>query len=161
MDDQEPAGRPGEGEALLDGFPVTVQIPVHWGELDAFGHVNNAVYFRYFETARILYLERCGFMASYDRSRIGAILHSTSCRFRLPLSFPETVLTGARVLDIGEDRFTMGYRIVLPAREAIAAEGSGIVVSFDYAAGRKVPIPEAVRRGIVELEGGEPARVPA
>ncbi len=101
MDDQEPAGRPGEGEALLDGFPVTVQIPVHWGELDAFGHVNNTVYFRYFETARILYLERCGFMTSYDQSRIGAILHSTNCRFRLPLSFPETVLTGARVLDIG------------------------------------------------------------
>ena len=64
------------------------------GEMDAFGHLNNIVYFRYFETARIHYFERCGFMATYEEDRIGAILHSTSGRghrahriLRLPGTF--------------------------------------------------------------------------
>ena len=69
-------------EALLADFPVVVQLPLHWGEMDAFGHLNNVVYFRYFETARIHYFERCGFMATYEQDRGGAILHSTSCRVR-------------------------------------------------------------------------------
>jgi len=93
--------------------------------MDAFGHLNNIVYFRYFETARIHYFERCGFMATYEEDRIGAILHSTSCRFRRPLHFPDTVLAGARVTDLGEDRFTMGYRVASVAEEVGAAEGTG------------------------------------
>ena len=46
---QEPTAA---AEALLDGFPVVAHLPLHWGEMDAFGHLNNVVYFRYFETAR-------------------------------------------------------------------------------------------------------------
>jgi acyl-CoA thioester hydrolase len=139
-------------ESLLADFPVVVHLPLHWGEMDAFGHLNNIVYFRYFETARIHYFERCRFMATYEEDRIGAILHSTSCRFRRPLHFPDTVLAGARVTDLGEDRFTMGYRVVSVAEEVVAAEGTGIIVSFDYRARSKVSVPDAVRRAIIELE---------
>jgi acyl-CoA thioester hydrolase len=140
-------------EALLADFPVVVHLPLHWGEMDAFGHLNNVVYFRYFETARIHYFERCGFMATYDEQRIGAILHSTSCRFRRPLHFPDTVLAGARVTELGQDRFTMGYRVVSVAEEVVAAEGVGLIVSFDYRGRAKAPVPDAVRRAILELEG--------
>jgi acyl-CoA thioester hydrolase len=141
-------------EALLADYPVVVHLPLHWGEMDAFGHLNNVVYFRYFETARIHYFERCGFMATYEEDRIGAILHSTSCRFRRPLHFPDTVLAGARVTDLGEDRFTMGYRVVSVAEEVVAAEGTGLIVSFDYRARAKAPVPEGVRRAIREIETG-------
>lgn len=141
-----------EAEALLEGFPVVVRVPVHWGEMDAFGHVNNIVYFRYFETARIHYLERCGFMASYESDRIGAILHSTSCRFRRPLHFPDTVLTGARVAELEDDRFTMTYLAVSLEQEAIAAEGTGLIVSYDYTGRAKTSLPEDVRARILELE---------
>ncbi len=140
-------------EALLEGLPVVVQVPVHWGEMDAFGHVNNIVYFRYFETARIHYLERCGFMTSYREDRIGAILHSTSCRFRRPLHFPDTVLTAARVTELEEDRFTMTYRAISAEEQAVAAEGSGLIVSYDYAGRTKTPLPEPVRARILEMEG--------
>ena len=85
---------------LLAGFPVTVRIPIQWGDMDAYGHVNNTVYFRLFETARIAYLERCGFIESYERERIGAILRSTECHFRLPLGYPDDVLVGARTIDV-------------------------------------------------------------
>jgi acyl-CoA thioester hydrolase len=137
---------------LLEDFPVIAYVPVQWGEMDAYGHVNNTVFFRLFETARIEYLRRIGFTESYERDRVGAILHSTHCRFRHPLVYPDTVLVGARVTDVGEDRFTMGYVIVSLQHEAIAAEGGGIVVSFDYRTRRKTSLPSAVRTAIERTE---------
>ncbi len=139
-------------EALLEHCSVVIRIPVQWGELDAYGHVNNAVFFRYFESARIVYLDKCGFLESYDNDKIGAILHSTSCRFRRQLRSPDTVLVGTRAIEVGEDRFTMSYEAVSVTREELVAEGTGIVVAFDYAAGHKTPIPTKVHEGIAALE---------
>lgn len=143
-------------DALLADFPVVVRIPVQWGEMDAYGHVNNTVFFRYFETARIAFLDRCGLLASYDHDGIGAILHSTDCRFRLPLFHPDDVLVGARTVDVSDDRFTMGYRIVSRAQDGIAADGSGVIVTYDYRAGRKVALPARIRAAVVDLRGTTP-----
>jgi len=136
----------------LQPFPVVIRIPVQWGEMDLYGHVNNTVLFRYFESARIVYLERCSFLESYDLNKIGAILHSTDCRFRQPLHHPDEVLVGTRATRVDEDRFTMSYVVFSQATSQIAAEGSGIVVSFDYERRTKVPLPQSVREGIAELE---------
>ena len=62
---------------LLEGFPVIVEFPVAWGEMDALGHVNNIVYFRYFETARIAYFERVKLLELMEKTGIGPILAST------------------------------------------------------------------------------------
>ncbi len=145
---------------LVRGWPVVVRIPVQWGEMDAYGHVNNTVFFRYFESARVRYLERCGFTASWERDRVGAILHSTACRFRRALRYPDAVLASARAEEVGEDRFEMAYRVVSLSDDAVAAEGSGLVVSFDYEAERKTPIPPDVRRGIERLEEGGDEEAP-
>ncbi len=139
-------------EEELSGFPVRVEIPVQWGEMDAYDHVNNVVFFRYFESARVEYLERCGFNDSYREERVGAILHSTSCRFRRALVYPDRVSVGTRVTEMEDDRFTMRYRVVSHEQDEVVAEGEGVVVSFDYEAGAKTPIPESVRRGVRELE---------
>lgn len=140
-------------QALLAGFPVVISLPVQWGELDAYGHVNNTVFFRYFESARMAYLERCGLVESYKQDRIGAILHSTSCRFRRALFHPDTVLVGAKVAQIDEDRFTMTYRVVSEQRQEVVADGTAIVVVFDYRKRSKTRIPDAVRQAIASLEG--------
>ena len=131
---------------------MVIDVPVQWGEMDAFGHVNNTVLFRYFESARMAYFERCGFIASYERDKVGAILHSTSCRFRRPLFCPDTALVGTRVPQVQDDRFTMEYRVGSRATGELVAEGAATIVSYDYAAGRKAPLPEAVRAGIAALE---------
>lgn len=136
---------------LLTGFPIVAQLPVQWGEMDAYGHLNNAVFFRFFESARILFLEECGFLASYDEDKVGAILHSTSCRFRRPLYYPDTALVGTRAGEVLKDRFSMDYRVVSSAHDEVAAEGTSIVVSFDYQARKKVPLPKRVREGITAL----------
>ncbi|KPK79362.1 MAG: hypothetical protein AMS25_12995 [Gemmatimonas sp. SM23_52] len=140
------------GEDLLAGYPVVLRIPVQWGEMDAYGHVSNVVFFRYFESARVLYLERCGFLESYERDKVGAILHSTSCRFRRPLYYPDTALVGTRVVELGEDRFTMSHELLSEAQDAVAAEGTSVVVSYDYVRRQPVRIPDDVRAAIEHLE---------
>jgi len=147
------SSQPSASHPALSAFPVVIRTMVHWGEMDAYGHVNNTVFFRYFETARIAYLDRCGFLAAYDRDHVGAILHSTSCRFRRPLFYPDDVLVGARTIDVSDDRFTMGYRIVSLAQNAVAADGTGVIVSYDYGANTKTALPAAVRAGVAALRG--------
>ena len=140
-----------EHHPLLDGFPAIASIPVQWGEMDAYGHVNNTVFFRYFETARIEFLDLCGFLEAYEELKIGAILHSTGCRFRLPLFYPDTIEVGGRATDVGDDRFVMEYRVVSLDQGAVAAEGTGTIVSFDYKQRAKTPIPEFVQKKLAEL----------
>jgi acyl-CoA thioester hydrolase len=63
------------------------------------------------------------------------------------------VLIGARTVDAAADRFTMGYRIVSLGQNAIAADGTGVIVAYDYTANRKVPLPADVRAGVLALTG--------
>ena len=138
--------------ALLEGFPVSVEIPLQWGEMDAYGHVNNAVYFRYFETARMRYFDELGFQAVMDAEGVGPILAHTACRFRMPLQHPDTLTVGVAVGEIGADRFEMHYRVISGQHGKLAAEGTATIVSFDYRAGRKAPIPQPIRDGIAALQ---------
>ena len=128
---------------------------MQWGEVDAYGHVNNTVFFRYFESARMEYLDRCGCSELYDRARVGVILYSTECRFRSALHYPDTVLVGARTLQIESHRFAMGYAVVSRSQDTLVAEGRGVLVWFDYKIREKVPLPDSVRESIAELEGEE------
>ena len=136
----------------LENFPVVVELPVVWGEMDAFGHVNNVVYFRYFESVRILYLEKIGFLQVMENTHVGPILASTSCKFRNPLVFPDTILVGARVSEIKEDRFVMKYQIVSETLNMMAAEGEGLIVSYHYEKRHKIALPGEVLKGIEALE---------
>jgi acyl-CoA thioester hydrolase len=137
---------------LLEGYSVVIEIPIAWGEMDSFQHVNNVAYFRYFESARILYSEKLGLHKYKDETGIGPILGSTSCKYRLPLTYPDTVSVGTKIIDIAEDRFTMKYVIVSHKHQKIAAEGDGVVVMYDYREGKKTAIPEEIRKRILAME---------
>ncbi len=143
---------PEAAAEALERFPVRVELPVVWGEMDAYGHVNNVVYFRWFETARMTYFERLGCPAFIGRDPVGPILAQASCRFRAALAYPDRVTVGAAVEEIAADRFRMRYVVWSAALGRIAAEGEGTVVCFDYRENRKAPVPESVRRAIVRLE---------
>jgi acyl-CoA thioester hydrolase len=142
---------------LLNSFPVVITFPIAWGEMDAFQHVNNSVYFRYFESARIAYFERLEFMEHMQATGVGPILASTQCRFRIPLTYPDTVRVGAKIADIGADRFVMRYAVVSQRLQKLAAEGEGVIVSFNYRASQKAPLPEVIRQRIAALEGAADA----
>ena len=139
---------------LLAGFPVTLRWPVAWGDMDALGHVNNTTYFRWFESVRIGYFARIGWATDLSSGGVGPILAQTSCTYRAPLVFPDEVVLAARVEDVGEDRFTMRYRVVSQRLGLVAADGEARVVSFDYGAGTKAALPGGVRAAIADLEEG-------
>ena len=141
-------------DTLLAGFPVIVQLPVVWGEMDSYRHVNNVVYFRYFENARLEYFRRMRWFEFEKETGIGPILAATQARFRKPLTYPDTISVGACISAIGTDRCTMDYLLVSHALQAIAADGQGTIVTFHYPQGKKVPMPDELRRRIEQLQSG-------
>jgi acyl-CoA thioester hydrolase len=139
-------------EDVLSACTVVMNIPVAWGEMDSMGHVNNIIYFRYFESVRIEYFNRLNMMGYQQEIGIGPILASTECRFKMPLHYPDTVIVGTKILSMEEDRFVMGYEVFSTKHKRIAADGEGVIVAYDYHNNKKVPIPEALRIKIMELE---------
>ena len=137
----------------LPGFPITAEIPIRWGDMDSFSHVNNTVFFQYFEVARIAYFDAIGYRQEMAETGRGPILAETSCRFRRPLKFPDVVTVGARVPEVGSDRFMMEYRIYSHAQQVVAAKGDGLIVSFDYRGDRRCDLPTSVRSAIERVEG--------
>lgn len=140
-------------EELLRDYPVAIEIPVAWGEMDAFQHLNNVVYFRYFESARIAYFDAIDMLAEMEASGVGPILAETRCRYRIPLTFPDTVVVGARVSALAPQGFMMQYAVASRRHAKIAAEGDGRIVTLNYAKGSKAPLSEPVRSRIQALEG--------
>ncbi len=141
-------------EDFFADFPVVVERPIYWGEMDAFQHVNNTVYFRYFEEARIAYFEKLGLTQTKRMTGIGPILASTYCNFRIPLTHPDVVSVGSRVTKLAADRFTMEYIVVSRRLEKVAAKGEGVLVAYDYRNSKKSTIPEEVKTLILDLEKG-------
>lgn len=150
MPQQENAAKPAE----LTEYPVVIRVPVAWGQMDAFAHLNNTVYFRFFESVRIAYFERMPIMRDPGApSGVGPILAATSCRYKAPVRYPDTLQVGSRVREVGTDRFTMDYVAFSQALGRVAAVGDGVVVSYDYASGRKVDLPQSWRERIAAIEG--------
>ncbi len=145
---------------LLTDYPVIYETDVVWGEMDAFQHVNNVAYFRYFESARIHYFERTELMEVMQSTGIGPIVHTQSCRYRFPLTYPDRIRVGVRIPGLGEDRFTMQYQLVSTRQQVVAARGEVLVVVFDYRRNQKTPIPAVIRDAIVRIEGWDPENIP-
>ncbi len=140
-------------DELLAGYSVAIALPVQWGDQDAFAHVNNVVYFRWFESARIAFFRRIGLMGQWDEQQRGPILAASSCDYRRSVVFPDTVRVGIRATRIGRSSIGLEHRIISEAQMEIAAEGTSTTVFYDYAAGRPHPVPDVVRKAIEGLEG--------
>jgi acyl-CoA thioester hydrolase len=136
---------------LLAGFPVRIEIPVAFGDMDALGHVNNTRYFRWFEEVRFAAFRLSTLSEHLERTGVGPILARTQCIFRKPVTYPDTILAGVRVAEIGADRFTMLHRLVSVALDALVAEGDARIVMVDYRRGGKSPIPETARAELEKL----------
>ena len=139
--------------AELKDYPLVIRWPVQWGDQDAFQHVNNTIYFRWFETARIAYLERAGLSALMERVQIGPILAAMNCQYRRPVTYPDTIQIGARVTRLGRTSLGMTHHIYSEALGTIAAEGESTLVVYDYQQKKPRPIPDDIRAAIERLEG--------
>jgi|GEM_PF-55749 len=132
----------------LPGFPILVPLVVQWGDMDAFQHVNNVVYLRWFESARMALLSAIDFVSG---TGVGPILHSQGCRYRRPLYGPDDIVAAARVVAVQDDRFDLELAIWSAREGAVAATGTATMVAFDYAHKRKAQLPAPVRAAITTL----------
>lgn len=118
---------------------------LRWGDLDALGHVNNAKYFVYLETARLNFLQQFGVWEHGRKPRTGPILAHISCDFRKELTFPATIRIGSRVSRLGNKSFTLQQNIFQEGSPDPFAASVSVVVWIDYADGKTVPLPDRFR----------------
>jgi acyl-CoA thioester hydrolase len=128
-------------------WPFVVEHRVPWHELDAAGHVNNAVYLSYFETARTeVYMRLRGGSRWQD---LDIILARTEIDYRAPAFFHETLEIRVWPGPVGRSSFGLRYEVREKATDRLVAEGTSVQVCFDYARNEKKPVPDEVRAALV------------
>lgn len=128
--------------------PVVYHQQVAWGDMDAFGHVNNVMYYRYIESARIDYLTQVDAFAH----GLVTVVSSTSCRFYRPVYFPDLLKVGARVVELRNSGFRMSYVLYSNQQNQMVATGEAIVVMVDATTFEKAAMPMELRQRIARLE---------
>jgi acyl-CoA thioester hydrolase len=119
----------------------TSRIPIRWGDMDALGHVNNTIYFRYMEQTRLDWLD-AAFPGHRDAGSLPLVIVNASCTFQLPLVYPGVVEVRMFLADPG--RTSVGSHYELWMNECRYAEGAAKIVFLDPATGRPAPLPESV-----------------
>ena len=134
-------------EALAH-YPIIHQQPIQWGEMDAFNHLNNVVYYRYAESARITYLQALGM---FDGSMV-TILAQSSCQYLRPVTYPDTLLLGVRCQRLGTTSIVIEYSYYSCAQQAIIATAEAVIVRLDSAGKDKLAWTTKERSDLLALE---------
>lgn len=122
------------------------EMPVRWGDLDAYGHVNNTLYFRYFEEARFQWMLEKGLPLKSDTH---PVVVTIGCTFLRPIFYPETLRIDVFLSEPGRSSFMVTYRVYTLSQETPAAEGYSKVVWVSSVGGKSVPLPDQVRNWFV------------
>ncbi|KAJ3406583.1 hypothetical protein HDU80_010880 [Chytriomyces hyalinus] len=146
----------------LVNYPSLITLPVQWGDQDAYGHVNNVSYMRYFESGRIAYFDQViGTRLSpkdhadfIQGKRVGPILKKASISYRRVVQYPDTLTVGVRIdpKSVGKDRFDQEFLLVSHGTGSVVADGRATVVTFDYEKGTKADIPPLILRAFEDSQ---------
>jgi acyl-CoA thioester hydrolase len=143
-----------------DDFRTGCEVDVRFRDLDAMGHVNNAVYATYFEIARMHYVQALCQLASDEpgfAECFSFILLDVYCRFLEPVGFGDRLRVWIRTSRIGTTSFDFEYLVTSDRTGRAVAYGRSTQVYYDYGAHRAVPIPNDVRHAIVSFDDPETA----
>ena len=150
---------------LLSGYGACCTFPVHWGDMDRFGHVNNVAFVKYAESGRVaalldmaaLRLEgveeatlRSALSSFMSGRGLGVILKSVQVSYKRPLQYPDLVTVGSALTQLQADRFSLSHVILSSSQRAVVAECEGTLVCFDYRAGNKAALPPLVHTAIAQ-----------
>ena len=120
--------------------------PIRWGDMDAQGHVNNTVYFRYMEQARVEWIE--DMQVPVRPGGAGPVIINASCTFLIPMNYPGMVEVRTFVGAIGRSSCQTYVEMRIEGDERIFAEGAAKVVWMDTQTGKSVPLPDHVRASL-------------
>jgi acyl-CoA thioester hydrolase len=127
------------------------RIPIRWGDMDAMGHVNNTVYFRYMEQARIGWFEAL-FPGDEVWRSTGIVIVNASCNYKRPVTYPGTVEVRVMVGPPGGSSVPTFYELRVDADPAVYADGAAVVVFMDMKTQKPARIPEGIRQRLLESE---------
>ena len=136
------------GMEYLNQFPVVHEQKVAWGDMDAFGHVNNVIYYRYIESARICYFEHLNILGG----DVNTVVASSQCQYIKPVFYPDTLSIGTYVVEIRNSAMRMEYVLYSHAQAQVVAKGEAVVVFVDQVNMHKTLIPTDIRDRIIQLE---------
>lgn len=122
--------------------------------MDAMGHVNSAVYFTYFEIVRMWYFGHIGLQHLKVEGKVGPAVVSQACNYREQVFHPAVLDAGIRSTKIGAKSFTVDYEFYLEDSDRLVCDGHTVMVWVDYEAARAIPIPDALREGILQFDAG-------
>ena len=142
----------GEAKPRRGDYKHFLAIPTRWMDNDVYGHVNNVVYYSYFDTVVNEYLVGAGVL-DIERSRVIGLVVETMCRYFQPLAFPEVVEAGLRVARLGRSSVRYEIGIFRRGEEEPAAIGHFVHVYVDRDSRRPVEIPESLRRALEQIAG--------
>jgi acyl-CoA thioester hydrolase len=131
-------------------FPVELKIPVAWGDMDAFGHVNNVIYLRYFESARVKYFDNM-MLGEQAVSPIKPVLASLTANYKYSVFYPDTLTLKIGVTKMGNSSLQMCCEMY-NNQGILVVEANCTIVMFDFEKKTSCPIPEFVRKYITDIE---------
>lgn len=134
----------------LSDFKLSLDIRIDWGDLDMYEHVNNVSYMRYLQSGRVNFWEASGIHEYYRGSNQGTMLVSTKCDFRKPLFYPGKAVIKTKLEFIGNKSFGLKH-IILNENDEICAEGTDVVVCFDFNKNETFPVPDWLRENITQF----------
>lgn len=133
-----------------DAFRHFVVVPTRWMDNDAYGHVNNVVYYSYFDTAVNSHLIEAGGL-DIEKSPVFGVVAETRCRFLREISFPDVVEAGLRITRLGRSSVSYEIGLFVEGQANPAAIGHFVHVYVDRATRRPSPVPAAIRRALETL----------
>jgi len=136
----------------MTDFAFSIRLDVRFRDCDSQGHVNNAVFFTYLEQCRLLFWRHMTGGAPNPHARV--IVARAECDYRAPAHFGEQLEVRLNVGDIGRSSFQLLYEIVNIASGARLAEAKTVMVTYDYDAGKSVPIPAKARELLEGFQRG-------
>jgi len=134
-----------------EGYKAFRKITTRWMDNDAYGHVNNVVYYSWFDTAVNAHLIEQGALDIHAGDTIGLVIE-TQCNYFASVAFPQTVEAGLRVAKIGNSSVRYEVGVFLADEALTAAKGHFVHVYVDRATRRPAPLPQNLRRVLEALQ---------
>lgn len=134
--------------SLFSEYPIVHEQNVAWGDMDAFGHVNNVMYYRYIESARINYFDALNIF----EQKVLTVVASNQCKYLRPVFYPDQLKIAVRVDELRNSAMRMTYQLFSTAQNGLVATAEAVIVCVDQENMQKAAIPEDIREKILKME---------
>lgn len=132
----------------ISQYPVIYEQKVAWGDMDAFGHVNNVIFYRYIESARLAYLDELNIL----KESLLTVVLKNQCQYLKPVVYPDHLKIGVTVVELRNSAFRMQYEIWSEAQKCTVAQAEAVLVCVDKIDMKKISIPDHIVEKIREIE---------